>query len=60
MKEHFKKQIEDGATDMFFYAMEDNDGNLKIDRHRGTIDTIPTMEYLRHLTDGIPLFKQIR
>jgi hypothetical protein len=58
MNEHFKNQIEQGATEMFFYAVE-RDGNLRIERHRGTIDTFPTnLEYLRHLTDGVPLFKE--
>lgn len=57
MKEYFTKQIEEGATEMFFYAME-QDGNLTIQRHRGTLDTFPDLEYVRHLTDGVPLFKE--
>jgi hypothetical protein len=56
MIEHFKSQIEEGATEMFFYAIE-QEGNLRIERHRGTLDTFPKLEYVRHLTDGVPLFK---
>jgi hypothetical protein len=57
MTEHFAKQIEQGATDQFFYAIE-REGNLTIQRHRGTLDTFPNLEYVRHLTDGVPLFKE--
>ena len=58
MKEHFSKQVEQGATDQFFYAIE-REGNLTIQRHRGTLDTIPNLEYVRQLTDGVPLFKEM-
>jgi hypothetical protein len=57
MNEHFKNQIEQGATDQFFYAIE-REGNLTIQRHRGTLATFPELEYVRHLTDGVPLFKE--
>ncbi len=56
MNEYFKSQIEEGATEMFFYAIE-QEGNLRIERHRGTLETFPDLEYVRHLTDGVPLFK---
>jgi len=56
MIEHFKSQIEEGAQEMFFYAIE-QEGNLRIERHRGTLETFPDLEYVRHLTDGVPLFK---
>jgi hypothetical protein len=56
MNEYFKSQIEEGATEMFFYATE-QEGNLRIERHRGTLETFPELEYVRHLTDGVPLFK---
>ena len=55
--EYFKSQIEEGATEQFFYAIE-CEGNLTIQRHRGTLDTFPNLEYVRHLTDGVPLFKE--
>jgi hypothetical protein len=57
MNEYFKQQIDEGATDQFFYAIM-QEGNLTIQRHRGTLDTIPNLEYVRQLTDGVPLFKE--
>ena len=57
MNEYFKQQIDEGATDQFFYAIM-QEGNLTIQRHRGTLDTIPNLEYVRQLTDGVPLFNE--
>jgi hypothetical protein len=57
MTEHFAKQIEQGTTEMFFYAIE-REGNLTIQRHRGTLETFPDLKYVKHLTDGVPLFKE--
>jgi hypothetical protein len=59
MIEHFKNQIEEGATEMFFYGLERSEPfTISIQRHRGSLDTFPTnLEYVRHLTDGVPLFK---
>lgn len=65
MKEHFKNQIEQGATEMFFYGIETpaekiEDIRIDIKSHKGSPDTFPTnLEYIRHLTDGIPLFKEV-
>ena len=56
--EYFKSQIEEGATEQFFYAIE-REGNLTIRRHRGTLDTFPDLEYVKNLTDGVPLFKEM-
>ena len=39
MKEYFKQQIEGGATDNFFYATE-IDGTVRIERHRGSLETL--------------------
>ncbi len=60
MNEHFTKQIEQGATEMFFYGLERQEPfELSIQRHRGTLESFPTnLEYVRHLTEGIPLFKE--
>jgi hypothetical protein len=55
--EYFKSQLAEGATEQFFYAIE-QEGNLTIQRHRGTLETFPNLEYVRHLTDGVPLFKE--
>lgn len=39
MKQYFEQQIEGGATDNFFYGTE-IDGTVRIERHRGTIDSL--------------------
>jgi len=56
MNEHFKKQIEEGATEQFFYAII-REGNMTIQRHRGTLDTLPEMVYVGQATDSVPMFK---
>jgi len=65
MNEHFKNQIEQGAKEMFFYGLEhpaDAVGEIRIEikRHKGSLDTFPTLEYVRHLSDGVPLFKALQ
>ncbi len=62
MSEHFKNQIEQGAKEMFFYGLERAEPfTISIMSHKGTLDSVPTnLEYVRHLTDGMPLFKEIR
>ena len=39
MNEYFKEQIAGGATDQFFYGTEHN-GEVKIERHRGPLQTL--------------------
>jgi len=39
MNEYFKEQIEGGATDQFFYGTE-IDGTVRIERHRGPLETL--------------------
>jgi hypothetical protein len=39
IKEFFKEQIRGGATDNFFYATEIN-GEVRIERHRGPLQTL--------------------
>lgn len=59
MNEHFTKQLEQGATEMFFYALENLDQTkIEVKNHKGTLDTFPNLEYIRHLSDGMPLFKE--
>lgn len=60
MKEHFKKQLDEGAIEMFFYGLERPEPfTISIMRHKGALDSFPTnLEYIRHLSDGIPLFKE--
>lgn len=60
MNEYFKKQIECGATEMFFYCLERPElHTISIVRHRGFLDTLPTnLEFVRYLTPSYPLFKE--
>jgi hypothetical protein len=39
MNEYFKEQIAGGAADQFFYGTEQN-GEVRIERHRGTLETL--------------------
>jgi hypothetical protein len=39
VKEYFREQISNGATDNFFYGTENN-GEVRIERHRGPIDSL--------------------
>lgn len=59
INEHFTKQIEQGA-EIFFYGLEQQEPfTVSIMRHQGSLDTFPTnLEYVRHLTEGVPLFKE--
>lgn len=60
MKEHFTKQIEQGATEMFFYGLQRTEPfTAKILSHKGTLDSFPTnLEFVRMLSDSMPLFKE--
>ncbi len=59
MNEYFAKQLEQGATEMFFYALENKDQTrVEIKNHKGGLDTFPKLEYIRHLSEGVPLFKE--
>ncbi len=58
--EYFKSQISEGAVEMFFYGLERSEPfTISIQRHKGSLDSFPTnLEYVRHLTAGVPLFKE--
>ena len=60
MKEHFTKQIEQGATEMFFYGLERQEPfTVSIMNHKDTLDNFPTnLEFIRMLSDSMPLFKE--
>ena len=63
IEEYFKQQIEQGARDQFFYGVETPaeqfvDIRIDIKSHRGSLDTFPDLVYIRHLSEGIPLFRQ--
>ena len=57
MKEYFEEQNNQGAT-IFFYALEKRQENsIEIKNYKGDLDDFPTLEYVRDLANGIPLFK---
>lgn len=59
VQEIFKNQLEQGATEMFFYGLERAEPfTVSILNHKGSLDTFPDLVYIRHLTDGIPLFRE--
>jgi len=59
INELFKEQINGGATDHFFYVIE-NFGELKIERHRGTLDTfsIDNLEFVK-MSKSTPVFRKL-
>lgn len=64
MNENFKKQIEGGATEMFFYGIETpaekvEDIRIDIKSHKGTLETFPTnLEFVRMMSESTPLFRR--
>lgn len=60
-KELFKAQIDQGATEMFFYGLERPEPHtISIMRHKGTLDSFPTnLEFVRMLSESNPLFKEV-
>lgn len=61
MNEYFTKQIEGGATEMWFYGLERPEPHtISIMRHKGSLDTFPTnLEFVRMLAESTPLFKEV-
>lgn len=59
INELFKEQLDGGATDQFFYGIEAN-GGLRIERHRGTLDTlsINNLEFIR-MSKSTPVFREL-
>jgi hypothetical protein len=55
--ELFKQQIDGGATDQFFYGTEHN-GEVRIERHRGTLETLllTDLEFSR-MMGSTPFFR---
>ena len=55
--ELFEKQIQGGATDNFFYCTE-IDGTVRIERHRGAIDSLSLtgLEFDK-MMGSIPFFR---
>ena len=61
MKEHFQKQIDSGATEMFFYGLERAEPfTISIMSHKDTLDSFPgNLEFVRMLAESTPLFKEV-
>ena len=57
MRQYFEQQIAGGATDNFFYGTEHN-GEVRIERHRGTIDKL-LLDHLEfdRMMGSTPFFK---
>jgi len=62
MKEYFKDQIESGDDVLFYgletYTEESKFPNIEIKSHKGTLDTFPNLEYVRTLSNNMPLFRE--
>jgi len=56
MNEHFKEQLDGGATDQFFYGTEHN-GEVKIERHRGSLDAFPEGLVFDRMMGSTPFFR---
>jgi hypothetical protein len=58
--ELFEQQIRGGATDNWFYGIFEIDGTVRIERHRGAIDslTLTRLEFDR-MMGSTPFFKPI-
>ena len=55
--ELFEQQIRGGATDDFFYGTEIN-GTVRIERHRGTIDSLSLDSFVfDRMMGSTPFFK---
>lgn len=62
---YFKKQLDSGAREMFFYGIEYpaetvEEIKIVIKSHKRSLDTFPTnLEFLRMLSESSPLFKEV-
>jgi len=59
--ELFKKQVDDGATEMFFYGLERAEPfTISVMRHKGTLESFSAnLEFVRMLSESIPLFREV-
>lgn len=59
--ELFKKQVDGGATEMFFYGLEQAEPfTVSIMSHKGTLDSFPgNLEFVRMLAESTPLFREV-
>ena len=64
INEHFKNQIEQGATKTFWYGLETGsypvEIKINLTTHKGALDTFPTnLEFIRMMSENVPLFKEV-
>ena len=52
---YFREQIEGGATDNWFYGTEMN-GEVRVKRHRGSLDAFPTNLKFIRMVGSVPFF----
>ena len=57
MKQYFEQQIRGGATDNWFYGTEMN-GEVRVERHRGSLDVFPTNLKFVRMAGSVPFFKE--
>ena len=59
MIEHFRNQIEQGSK-IYYYVLERGPFDVSIIQHKDGLDSLPkNLEYVRHITDDWPLFKEM-
>jgi len=56
--ELFEQQIDGGATDQFFYGTVQT-GEVRIVRHRGSLDTFPQGLVFLYMMGSTPFFKPV-
>jgi len=61
IESYFDKQKEAGATEMFFYCVEDGSPlTLRMFNHKGALDSFPTnLEFVRMAAQSTPIFKKV-
>jgi len=60
LTEYFKEQIEDKVTEYFYGIQTDPDCELELVRHKDSLSKFPeNLQFVKMLTPGIPLFKEI-
>ena len=59
-QQYFQRQVDAGATEMFWYALELGPFELSMMRHKGTLDNFPTnVEFVKMATESVPVFKEV-
>ena len=59
-QQYFQRQVDAGATEMFWYALERGPFELSMMRHKGTLDSFPiNVEFVKMATESVPVFKEV-